>query len=55
MAMSILTDIFILNSDLAITLPIVQIKNTVENVDWIFLKMADQSYLEEIFLINYAQ
>ena len=42
---------FFLNSDLPIILPIMRIKNTVENVDWIFLKMADQSYLVKIILI----
>ena len=28
-----------------------RIQNSVENVDWIFLKMADQSYLVNIVLI----
>ena len=28
-----------------------RIKNTAENMDWILLKMADQSYLIKIFLI----
>ena len=46
-----LTEKFILNSDFTIMLPILQIKNTVQNVDWIFLKMADQSYFVKIVLI----
>ena len=42
MVMVILTEKFILDSDFTIILRIMRIKNTVENVDWIFLKMADQ-------------
>ena len=34
-----------------IILPIMRIKNADENVDWIFLKMADQSYLIKIVSI----
>ena len=34
-----------------IILPIVWVKNTIENVDWIFLKTGDQSYLAKIVLI----
>ena len=46
-----LTEIFVLNSDFMIILTIMRIKNTVENVDWIFIKMADQLYLVKIVLI----
>ena len=45
------TEKFIIKSDFAIILGIMQVKNTVKNVDWIFLKMADQSYLGKIVLI----
>ena len=48
MVTSILNEKFILNSDFTISL---RIKNTVENLDWIFLKMADQSFLVKIVLI----
>ena len=46
----ILTEIFILNSDFTIILPIMTIKK-LENVDWIFLDVADQSYLVKIVII----
>ena len=42
---------FILNSDCMIILPIEWIKNTGENVAWIFLRTAGQSYLVKIVLI----
>ena len=42
---------FILNPDFTITLLIMRIKKTVQNVDLIFLKMADQSYLVKIVII----
>ena len=45
------TEKCILNSDCMIILPIVRVKNMVENVDWIFLKMADQSFLVKLVLI----
>ena len=38
-----LTEKIILNLDFKIILPIMRIKNTVENVNLIFLKMVDQS------------
>ena len=41
----------IINSDVTIIIPIMLIKNTFENDDWIFLKVADQSYLVKIVLI----
>ena len=41
----ILTEKIILNSDLIIFLPIMLGKNIVENVDLIFLNIADQSFL----------
>ena len=47
----ILIENFILNSDFTIILPIMRIKNIVKNVDWIFLKMTDQSYFANIVLI----
>ena len=47
----ILTEKFILNSDFTIILPIMQVKITIENIDWIFLKIADLSYLVKIVLI----
>ena len=46
-----MTEKFILNSDFTIIQPIVKIKNTVENIDQTFLKMADQSYSVKIVLI----
>ena len=39
-----LTEKFVLNSDFTIVLTIMQIKNTVGNVDLIFMMMADQSF-----------
>ena len=51
MVTSILFEKFILNSDFTIILPIMRIKNTVENTDWIFMKLADQSYFVKIVLI----
>ena len=47
----ILIENFILNSDFTIILPIMRIKTIVKNVDWIFLKMTDQSYFANIVLI----
>ena len=44
------SQIFILNSDCMVILPIVCIENIVENVDWIFPKTAVQ-YLVKIGLI----
>ena len=44
---------YILNSECMIILPIVCVKNTVENVDWIFLTTTNQSYLVKIVLIMY--
>ena len=44
----VLTEKFILNLDYTIILSIMRIKNTVQNVDWIFLKMVDQPYLVKI-------
>ena len=41
----------ILNSDCMVILPIVRVKNRVENVDWIFPNTADQSYLDKIVII----
>ena len=40
-----------LNSDSMIILPIVRVKNMLENVDWNNLMMADKSYLVKIVLI----
>ena len=48
----ILTEKFILNSDFTIIIPIIRIKNTLKNVNWIFLKIADQSDLVKITLIS---
>ena len=45
------TEKFILNSDCMIILLIVWVENTVENEDWVFPKMVDQSYLVKIVLI----
>ena len=42
---------FILNEDFTVILEIIQVKNTVENVHLIFVKMADQSYFVNIVLI----
>ena len=36
-----------------IILPLVWVKYTAENVDWIFIKTADQSYLGKGVLIMY--
>ena len=47
----ILTEQITLNLDFTIILPIKRIKNAVKNVDRIFLKMADQLYLDKIVLI----
>ena len=50
MSMQILTEKCILNVDFMIMLPITWIKNTVENVDLIFLKITEQSYFIKIIL-----
>ena len=47
----ILTQKLILNSDFTIIQPIMRAKNTVDNLDRIFPKMADHSYLVKIVLI----
>ena len=47
----ILSEKFNLNSDFKIILPIMRVKNTVENLDLIFLNMADESYFVKIVLI----
>ena len=40
------------NSDFTIIIAIMRVKNTVENVNRLFLKIADQSYLVKIVLIE---
>ena len=45
----------ILNSDIAIVLPVTRNKNTVEYLNWIFLKTADQSHLVKIVLIMHIR
>ena len=42
---------FILNSDCTIILPIMRVKITVENKDWIFQKTLDQYFLLKIVLM----
>ena len=49
--MIVLIKKFILNSYFTIILPFKRVKNTIENVDGIFLKLADQSCLVKIVLI----
>ena len=46
----ILREKFIFNSNFTIILPIMRVKNTVENVDWIFLNIADQSFFGQNML-----
>ena len=52
MAMLILTEKLIINSDFTIIQQIIRVKMTVENVDKIFLKMTDQSHSVKIVLIT---
>ena len=53
MAMLILTEKLIINSDFTFILQIMRVKITIENVDKIFLKMTDQSHLVKIVLITH--
>ena len=46
------TEKFILNSNFMIILPIKRVKNTVENVDYIFLKIVDELYFLKVLLIT---
>ena len=55
MAMLILTEKFIINSDFTTILQIMRVKITIENVDKIFLKMTDQSHLVKIVLIMHYE
>ena len=44
-----------LNSDFTIIIPIILVKNKVENTDWIFPLTADPSYLVRIVLIMHIK
>ena len=51
MVTHLLTEKVILNSDFKIILPIVRVKNNVENLDWFFLNKAEASFLVKLVLI----